>query len=298
MMTLSLAIWAAAAQDAVAWGASLDEALRGGRPVVALLGADKRAAFADPRIIELSRSFACVCVTDRAVLERLEARESEVRIHDAGGTLVSRLLFAEGARDDAERIRAELAWALEEFKRATPREIPLPVEGRERIGAAAPAWALDGWLQGSGEPAGKVTLVRFFTNTCLYCARSMPAFQSLHEKYGPRGLQVLGFYHPKPLGANRSRESVQKMLEAWGATFPIGLDTQWKTLRAFWLDGPPRGATSASFLIDRRGTIRWLHPGPELHPGDDPGHEACRRAFEILERAIERLLAEEARVPR
>ena len=32
-------------------------------------------------------------------------------------------------------------------------------------------------------------------------------------------------------------------------------------------------STSASFLLDRQGVIRWVHPGPEYHPGGPEEHE-------------------------
>jgi hypothetical protein len=41
----------------------------------------------------------------------------------------------------------------------------------------------------------------------------------------------------------------------------IAIDLDWKTLRAYWLDGAKREYTSVSFLIDRKGTIRYIHPG-------------------------------------
>ena len=44
-------------------------------------------------------------------------------------------------------------------------------------------------------------------------------------------------------------------------------------LRRWWLDGGKRDYTSASFLIDRQGLIRWVHGGGELHPSSDPAHK-------------------------
>jgi alkyl hydroperoxide reductase subunit AhpC len=176
---------------------------------------------------------------------------------------------------NATRIAAELAWAVEELARETPRDIPLPTEGRELIGTAAPAWTLEAWLRGEPrtieDQKGKVTLIRYFTNTCPYCATSMPAIQSLQTKYAE--LNVLGFYHPKPIRAKRSRASVEAMLDEWKVTFPIALDTEWKTLERYWFQSGPRTATSASFLIDKKGVIRWIHPGPEIQP-DDPELDA------------------------
>ncbi|MBL8974921.1 MAG: hypothetical protein JNK56_30265, partial [Myxococcales bacterium] len=48
-------------------------------------------------------------------------------------------------------------------------------------------------------------------------------------------------------------------------------------------------ATSASFLIDRRGTIRLVHPGPEYTPTGGP---QSRRDFAEIHAKIVELLAE------
>lgn len=103
---------------------------------------------------------------------------------------------------------------------------------------------------------------------------------------------VVGFFTPKPFGTPRTWEEVQPVLDRWGVTFPIAFDTEWKTLKSYWLDSGDRDATSASFLIDRKGVIRWLHPGPELHPGGGEGHEECRRRYADLEKAVRMALEE------
>jgi len=56
--------------------------------------------------------------------------------------------------------------------------------------------------------------------------------------------------------------------------------------RAWWLDGHDRSWTSVTFLLDREGAIRNIHPGGQYLEGDE--------AHARLEAAIERLLAEPA----
>ena len=167
------------------------------------------------------------------------------------------------------------------------------------IGKRAPEWEPDAWLRGGpvklADLKDKVVLVRFFTNTCPFCAASMPALQAPHEKYRETGLVLIGFYHPKPFGVRRSRKSVERMLDRWKVTFPIALDTRWRTLKKYWLDTGTRRATSASFLIDGEGRFRYVHPGPELHPksgnrGCNLRAGECNRHFEELETAIRALL--------
>ena len=115
---------------------------------------------------------------------------------------------------------------------------------------------------------GKVVLVRWFMSTeCPYCAASAPALNQLHADYARRGLVVIGMYHhkrPEPL----TPEAVRGWARDFGFRFPVAIDRDWKTLNRWWLGGKQRAFTSVSFLIDRRGIIRHIHPGGRLVPGE------------------------------
>ncbi len=63
-------------------------------------------------------------------------------------------------------------------------------------------------------------------------------------------------------------------------------------LRRWWLDGGRRRATSVSFLIDKRGVIRYIHPGPAYHREVVSGDDRPSRDFAKLQEMIEKLLAE------
>jgi len=149
-------------------------------------------------------------------------------------------------------------------------------------------------LDGGGDDAGvHATLIRFWTDTCPFCTASLPAVQALRDTYGPRGLQTVGVYHPKPPRAVDDA-TVRDAAEERGYTGPLAVDPDWTTVRELWLDagdGAPR-ATSASLLVDRDGIIRHVHPGPEFHPSDDPAHASCDADYRALERAIEELLGD------
>ena len=145
-------------------------------------------------------------------------------------------------------------------------------EGAELIGTPAPEWDATEWI---GSPPlklsalrGKVVLVRWFMSTeCPYCAASAPALNQLHADYAARGLVVIGMYHHKrsePLTA----EAVRGWARDFGFRFPVAIDRDWKTLDRWWLGGKKRAFTSVSFLIDRRGIIRHIHPGGRLAPGE------------------------------
>jgi len=172
--------------------------------------------------------------------------------------------------------------------------------GSDRIGVAAPPFQFDAWL--NTEPLtledlrGKVVLVRWFTDTCPFCASSSPALRALDEEYSAKGLVVLGVFHPKagrddPLDVER----VRRVVASRQFEFPIAIDWEWRThtLESWWLTGPERTATSVSFLLDKTGVIRFVHPGMEYHDADgQAGHEMCATDMATIRATIEQLLAE------
>jgi len=153
---------------------------------------------------------------------------------------------------------------------------------------------LSGWIESVGPPeevlAAQAVLLRWWTDTCPYCERSLPALNSLGQKYGEDGLVVVGIYHPKPQGRSFVEGDILRTARGLGFGGPIALDPDWSLLREAWLDFGGRRATSVSFLLDAEGRVRHVHPGPELHPSRDPAHAECRRGFETMELAVSGLL--------
>ena len=172
--------------------------------------------------------------------------------------------------------------------------------GDDRIGVAAPPFQFDAWL--NSEPLsledleGRVVLIRWWTDTCPFCASSAPALRALHEEYSGSGLTVIGVFHPKagrddPLDVARVRRAV----DARDFQFPVAIDWEWRTgtLKDWWLTGPDRPATSVTFILDKSGVIQFVHPGMEYH--DDDGselHAMCAHDMGRIRAAIERLIAE------
>jgi thiol-disulfide isomerase/thioredoxin len=140
------------------------------------------------------------------------------------------------------------------------------------VGKPAPAWALATWF--NSEPLqveqlqGRVVLVRWLMSSeCQYCSATAPALVELHDAYADKGLTVVGMYHHKsegPLVVDDVRELVQ---DHYRFRFPVAIDDEWKTLKQWWLDAHPTSWTSVSFLVDRRGVVRFAHLGGEFPPG-------------------------------
>lgn len=203
-----------------------------------------------------------------------------------------------------------------ESETASPAEVPTAVsapwvapagEGSDRIGAPAPALEIDAWI-GDGPASiaalrGHVVVVRFWTDTCPYCKATAPALVELDRDFRDRGLVVLGIHHPKPrpaadapFDAPAERRRIGAVARRYGFRFPIGLDARWRTIDTWWPAAAPRAATSATFVVDAQGIVRWVHPGPEFHPGGPPDHGQCRADYAALRDVVTALLDEAAAV--
>jgi peroxiredoxin len=171
-----------------------------------------------------------------------------------------------------------------------------PSDGLDLIGTPAPEWVGVEWIQGGpltlDRLRGKVVLLRFWLTGCAYCTRTAPALNRLYRKHAARGLVVVGLHHPKSEDT-RSLAVVRHAADGLGFEFPVGTDDAWKTLDRYWTGTPGRKFTSVTFLIDRRGIIRFLHDGGEFFPGD----RAPGRAYDAIEQMIDLLLAESATEP-
>jgi peroxiredoxin len=173
---------------------------------------------------------------------------------------------------------------------ATPSE-PEWKETREAgprpdlIGTRPPEWTPVEWI--NTEPLrladlrGNVVLARWFTGPhCDDCSATAPALREFDERYRDLGLAVVGMYHH----ADDTLEEVRKTVNGYGYRFPVGIDRGARTRRLWCLGRYDYGYTSVSFLLDRQGVIRHIHPGGRYVKGDADYHE--------LEWQIEQLLAE------
>ena len=154
------------------------------------------------------------------------------------------------------------------------------------IGTKAQEWQVTDWINSKPirlqDLQGKVVLVRFWTGpSCPFCKASAPALNEFYEKYHNRGLEIIGFYHHKSAVPLR-KEAVRKLAREFGFKFPLGIDRDWRTLRRWWLDKVETEWTSVSFLIDRKGIIRHIHPGGQYVKGD----QDYNRLDEMIQRCL------------
>lgn len=170
---------------------------------------------------------------------------------------------------------------------ALPRRVFGETRTEPLLGKRPPEWQVTSWLNSPPLTLralrGQVVVVRWWTAAgCPFCAASAPALRELNQRYGRKGLTVVGIYHHKGDGPFDPADH-RKAAEAFGFTFPLAFDPEWRTLRS-WLGGVDTGWTSVTFVLDKRGRTRFVHPGGQYVEGD--------AAYQELHAVISRLLRE------
>jgi len=174
--------------------------------------------------------------------------------------------------------------------------VPASREGFGVVGRKAPRLRTKEWMNtpdgGPPEILGRPRLIRFWMSDCNYCKATTPALNALHRDYAGRGLTVIGVYHPKPVPRHVPFDQVRLAANRLEMSFPVTADNDWAYLRKIWLTGKPREFTSATFLIDAKGVIRYVHPGPDFFRSDDPAKARQNRDYLELRAAIEAVLSD------
>jgi thiol-disulfide isomerase/thioredoxin len=102
---------------------------------------------------------------------------------------------------------------------------------------------------------GKVVLVQIWTLGCINCVRTLPYVTSWHKKYAAKGLQTIGIHTPE-FPFERDSKNIRRAIAKHGITYPVGVDNDFKTWKAFKNEYWPH-----LFLADRQGIIRYDHIG-------------------------------------
>jgi thiol-disulfide isomerase/thioredoxin len=184
----------------------------------------------------------------------------------------------------------------EAIQRSGPIDRGDDSDARALVGKVPPSdlprlqW-LDGVSRDLRSLSGDVVVIRSFTNACPFCAATMPALEKIHHDYNERGVRVLGVYHPKPPRAVASAD-VADFSRSLGVTFPIAIDLDWQLVEKWWISPTEAPWTSVTWVLDRNGIVRWIHPGGEYHPDGGKDHDRCREDEASLRRMIETLLTE------
>jgi thiol-disulfide isomerase/thioredoxin len=102
---------------------------------------------------------------------------------------------------------------------------------------------------------GKVVLVQIWTLGCINCQRTLPYVTSWNKKYAAKGLQTIGIHTPE-FPFERDSKNIRRAIAKHGITYPVGVDNDFQTWKAFKNEYWPH-----LFLADRQGIIRYNHIG-------------------------------------
>ena len=107
---------------------------------------------------------------------------------------------------------------------------------------------------------GKVIWVDFWASWCVPCRRSFPWLNSMHEKYGPQGLQIIA------VNLDKDRALADGFLEEVPAKFALRFDPGGDLAKQYQVQTMP-----SSFLIDPDGNVLAQHFG--FRTADAPEYE-------------------------
>ena len=142
-----------------------------------------------------------------------------------------------------------------------PQQAQQPAAGAG-VGAMMPAFAavnLDGTPFDLATKRDKVVLLNVWATWCGPCVYEIPELQKVHEKYAPRGVEVIGV-SVDTIPAESVREFIAEQKKM---TYPVVLDADEKIADILQTSVLP-----TSVIIDRAGKIVWKKYGA-IMPGDE-----------------------------
>lgn len=105
------------------------------------------------------------------------------------------------------------------------------------------------------EMEGKVILYDIWTYSCINCVRTLPYITAWNDKYSDQGLLVIGIHSPE-FEFEKDSDNVKMAVEKYGINYPVVMDNDMKTWKAFENKYWPR-----KYIADHEGFLRYDHIG-------------------------------------
>ena len=106
---------------------------------------------------------------------------------------------------------------------------------------------------------GRVTLVDFWTYSCVNWLRTLPYVRAWHERYRERGFVVVGAHAPE-FSFEHDLDNVRRAIGELGVGYPVVIDNEFAIWRSFDNHYWP-----AVYLVDGDGRVRFHHFGEEAY---------------------------------
>lgn len=116
---------------------------------------------------------------------------------------------------------------------------------------------------------GHPVLLNVWATWCVPCRMEVPAVERLYQRYGPKGLDVIGV----SVDAADATRSIQDFVNTFSVTYPIWRDPDKKVLSTFLAIGVP-----ATFVIGADGTLLYRFLGP-IKEGDLTMHRIIQESL-------------------
>jgi cytochrome c biogenesis protein CcdA/thiol-disulfide isomerase/thioredoxin len=116
-----------------------------------------------------------------------------------------------------------------------------------------------GWINSQpltlAQLRGKVVLLDFWTYSCINCIRTLPHVTEWYNSYKNKGLEIIGIHSPE-FAFEKNKAHVEDAVKRFHITYPVALDNDYKTWRAYNNHYWP-----AHYLINQDGIIVTTHFG-------------------------------------
>ncbi|MEA2184385.1 MAG: hypothetical protein QOF69_3570 [Solirubrobacteraceae bacterium] len=252
----------------------------GGRRAIGRLRPGKRGPL-------LERAFGAVMVLTAVLMfTKLDLRFQTALASELPTFLTNptRVLESSAAVEDRlVRVRGRSAFDSRTVTTAPPAPAPAPASGGGSADARRPELPVLGpapefaktqrWFNSAPLTItalrGRVTLVDFWTYTCINCVATLPYLRAWDERYRRAGLTIVGVHTPE-FAFERSAANVQDAIREHRLRYPVVQDNEFGTWNAFGNQYWP-----AKYLIDAKGRVRYTHFGE----GDYEETEAAIRAL-------------------
>lgn len=109
---------------------------------------------------------------------------------------------------------------------------------------------LNGGTESLADYRDQVVLVNNWATWCPPCKAEMPTLAAYYKEHRSKGFTIIA------IEAGDSREAVAPFVQSYQLEFPIWLDPDGASLKAFGNGNLPN-----SYVIDRSGTIRYAWTG-------------------------------------
>ena len=134
------------------------------------------------------------------------------------------------------------------------QQSPDSIGPKAEIGQPAPDFVLQdttGKSWNLSELKDKVVFVNFWATWCPPCREEMPSMEQLHKNLASEGFQMLAILYEDDPG------EAAALVNGYGYTFPVLIDPDGKTVKAYGLTGIPE-----TFIVNTEGILVEKFIGP------------------------------------